>query len=83
VVGSALTVKTLKEIRILSKNIAQIRAYCPNVKPSYMVVLKPKVSLPSEAELSINVENSVELEQFLAALVYLSPEARLVGGVGM
>lgn len=75
--------KSLKEIRVIDRNIEGLKNWCPNVKPNYLVVLKPETTLPSDAELSINVGKLSDLEMLLATLVYLSPDARLVGGSGM
>lgn len=71
--------KQLKKIRIINKRVENLRTWCPNVKPQYLVVLYPKDSLPSDAEISINVNSSNELDELVDALKYLSPNARLKG----
>ncbi len=73
----------LREIRVLSRNVENTKTWCPNVKPSYLVVMKPHDGLPADAELAINVARTAELDRLLAALTHLSPGARLVGGTGM
>lgn len=74
---------SLKELRILSERVQNLQTWCPNVRAGYVVVLKPEAGLPADAEFCINVKTSRELDSLVAALTYLSPDARLVGGAGM
>ena len=71
--------RQLKKIRILDKRVENLRTWCPNVQPRYLVVLYPIDSLPSDAEISINVSSRDELDELLGALTYLSPKAKLKG----
>lgn len=73
----------LKEVRVIDKNVDRMKRWCPTIKPGFLVVLKPVQSLPSDAELMINVATTTEVEELVAALTYFSPSARLVGGTGM
>lgn len=74
--------RTLKEIRILETN-DNLRAYCPTFKAGYAVVLKPEKGLPDLAEITINVSRQFDLDTLLGVLSYLSPQARLVEGIGI
>ncbi|NND60694.1 MAG: hypothetical protein HKN49_10535, partial [Gammaproteobacteria bacterium] len=59
--------RQLKKIRILDKRVQNLRNWCPNVQPQYLVVLYPIESLPSDAEISINVQSREELNELMAA----------------
>ena len=72
-------VRTLKKIRVISKRVENLHTWCPNVRPQYLVVMYPKKSLPSDAEVSINVNTRDELDEVLGALTFLSPKARIKG----
>ena len=74
--------RTLREIRVLDANKALL-GLCRNFKPGYVVVLKPVKGLPNQGEIAINATNQTERDSILAVLSYLSPQARLVSGVGM
>lgn len=71
--------KQLKAIKIIGKRVQNLRKWCPNVNPDFLVVLKPIDSLPSDAEVAINVNARDELDELMAALTYLSPDARIKG----
>ncbi len=71
--------RALKKLRVISKRVVNLQTWCPNVRPQYLVVLYPKDSLPSDAEVSINVNTREELDEVLGALTYLSPKARIKG----
>ncbi len=75
--------RTLREIRILDRRLENLRRWCPNVADGYLIVVKPRRSLPYDAEASINVLERSALDEVLAALTYFSPEARIVGGSGL
>ena len=49
------------------------------MKPQYLVLLYPIESLPSDAEISININSHDELRELMAALTYLPAKARLKG----
>ena len=59
------------------------RTHCPQVRSGYLVVFKSNASLPDGAELSFNVSQQNDLDTLMAALSYLSPNAKLVEGAGM
>lgn len=79
---SSVDTRTLKEIRVLETNDALL-GVCKRFKPGYVVVLKPEKGLPDQGEITFNATNQIELGTILAVLSFMSPQARLVAGVGM
>ena len=78
-----INAKALREVRVISENVDRLRQFCPNLMPSYLVVIKPKAGMPADSEASINVNSDAELNELVAVLTWLSPDARMVGGVGI
>lgn len=78
----SLDARSLHEIRLLDRNLERLKPWCPNIRPGFLVVLKSD-ALPDASEFSFNLATADEVDRTLAALTYLSPKARLVGGIGM
>ncbi len=74
--------RTLKEIRVLETN-PNLLGLCRHYKPGYVVALKAEQGLPDQAQVTLNADSRAELDTLLATLTFLSPGARLVGGIGM
>lgn len=80
--SASVDVSRLKEIRVLGSNANNL-AFCPHFKPGYLVALTGERALPDQAQISINATSPAQLDSILAMLTYFSPNARVVGGVGM
>jgi hypothetical protein len=74
--------RTLKEIRVLETN-PNLLGLCRHYKPGYAVALKAEQGLPDQSQIALNADSRAELDTLLATLTFLSPGARLVGGIGM
>jgi hypothetical protein len=48
-----------------------------------VVAVKTQQGLPDQSQISLNADSRAELDTLLATLTFLSPGARLVGGIGM
>jgi hypothetical protein len=74
--------RTLTEIRVLETN-PNLLGLCRHYKPGYVVAVKTQQGLPDQSQISLNADSRAELDTLLATLTFLSPRARLVGGIGM
>lgn len=79
--ASSVDASSLTEIRVLETN-PNTEALC-RCKPGYLVALKTSAGLPDQAQIGFNAANQAELDSLLAALSFLSPQAKLVSGLGM
>ncbi len=72
----------IREIRVLPIKPHMTR-FCRGYGPGYWVVLKPQAKTASVPELTVNAASDADLDILLSTLAYLSPDARIVSGVGM
>ena len=73
-------IRRLREIRLLPSHPGGI---CPGAKLGYAIALKDDQKLTGvRAQISLNAVSAAELDQVLGMLMYFSPHARLVSGIG-
>lgn len=73
--------KDLREIRVFETDANErVRVWCPSVKPGFFVVFRPKKPLPNLAGLAFNARGTADIDTILAALTYLSSDAKLISG---
>lgn len=89
--GTGVLTKTFKRVRqkyvfntaalnrvLILKAGEVLRWACLDAKPGYLIALRPESGgLPYKAELAINVSSKADLENVLAALNRLSPQAQI------